>query len=599
MVYRVDTRPPDEVFKSGFVPRGDDLDLPTHVQGANWKNTGFVATTDDPHLVPRIMHDVGLHQGVQAWLYKIRASDNFFYVPESLTWIATHNPPTSGRTQLSQGVYAAYSHQREWVAAGGIPRAQIEEATRLQPANAHEPVRRNPWYFRADTQAAKQLFTDDVEAKIRQNRTPIGDSSWDTVFCDAPISGRPCGTKRPARPAKSGAVAKKPAATAQGTGASADKSKAETEAEIEARSRANVSAMVQATDAERDRAGALQKEILADKDFMASLPKRTDKPMSAADIDKTASLLKTKIGSMRTGGNVATSAAGLGTTLYNAMTRTDEDDEKTSFGKTRNIASLIPVVGQAIGLGVGIKDKDTEAIAVNTIALGAVLVAVALPAIGELVGVGLVAYGVVKSLIAWWKGMDAEGKACLTGTAAASGSPISLFAYVETHPQCRVYYVKWLDAAGKYFENAFWPTPPAPRDVPGGDYGSPPPKVWWRNPSSLPEPTPDGLRTTASAAYAASRTYRAAEDAATSAYALKDKAVKDTAAKNAKVMAAWYGRIAADMDAAANDAATKYAIAKDAAIKDAGGNLAIVLNGEQPVWSVPIRPCRLSASCTS
>ncbi|MFH8795576.1 hypothetical protein [Streptomyces sp. NPDC017941] len=43
-LYRSDTRGPDEIFQSGFEPRGDNMDLLEHASGYS-RDSGYVATT--------------------------------------------------------------------------------------------------------------------------------------------------------------------------------------------------------------------------------------------------------------------------------------------------------------------------------------------------------------------------------------------------------------------------------------------------------------------------------------------------------------------------------------------------------------------------
>ncbi|WSX36531.1 enterotoxin A family protein [Streptomyces halstedii] len=43
-LYRSDTRGPDEIFESGFEPRGDNMDLLEHASGYS-RDSGYISTT--------------------------------------------------------------------------------------------------------------------------------------------------------------------------------------------------------------------------------------------------------------------------------------------------------------------------------------------------------------------------------------------------------------------------------------------------------------------------------------------------------------------------------------------------------------------------
>jgi len=158
-----------------------------------------------------------------------------------------------------------------------------------------------------------------------------------------------------------------------------------------------------------EHAHRLQEEILADKNFLKTLPKRTGVPMSATDIDTTHALVKAKIAALRPGAGMVAAGVGIGMGLYGAM-QTYTDENATTIDKIEATASLIPVVGNGLGLERGVEDGDAQAIAVNSIALASILVAQAIPALGELVDTGLIVYCVAKATIVWWQSLDSREK---------------------------------------------------------------------------------------------------------------------------------------------------------------------------------------------
>ena len=61
------------------------------------------------------------------------------------------------------------------------------------------------------------------------------------------------------------------------------------------------------------------------------------------------------------------------------------DTTATAAQKLEAAGGLIPIVGNVIGLGEGISHRDPETVAVNTIALASVVIAQAVPVVGEIV----------------------------------------------------------------------------------------------------------------------------------------------------------------------------------------------------------------------
>ncbi len=315
----------------------------------------------------------------------------------------------------------------------------------------------------------------------------------------------------------------------------------------------------------QSKAQTLQQEILADKAFMKTLPERTDKPMSAANIDKTNSLLKTKISSMRDGGKTATGVVGLGAALNAAMQSYRSGDREEN---AKTLGRLIPVVSNGLGIADGVHSKDPEPIVVNTIALGAMLVAVAFPAAGEFVFLGLTAYTIIKGIIAWWNSTDADERGCVIG------SFFLTYFYAAVQPHCTQYYKKWYEETKNFVTGLFAQKGSfvANQDDGGkhlleswAQHGGPEP---WRI-TRLPEPTPDGLRAKASAAKAAADRAATAQAAAAKAATARTTAAEHAAdmahgAHAARIKAAFFTK-----DATAYNAAIKDAHLYDAAVKDA------------------------------
>jgi len=89
-VYRFDTRPPQEIFATGFAPRGTNLDLMDrltrrYMRSRGTGNSGLIATTADSHVALQI---AGIHMAqrglTQGYIYRIRADQHFYSAGLSL-----------------------------------------------------------------------------------------------------------------------------------------------------------------------------------------------------------------------------------------------------------------------------------------------------------------------------------------------------------------------------------------------------------------------------------------------------------------------------------------------------------------------------------
>jgi len=89
-VYRFDTRPPQEIFATGFAPRGTNLDLMDrltrrYMRSRGTDNSGLIATTADSHVALQIAGIYMAQRGlVQGYIYRIRADQNFYSANLSL-----------------------------------------------------------------------------------------------------------------------------------------------------------------------------------------------------------------------------------------------------------------------------------------------------------------------------------------------------------------------------------------------------------------------------------------------------------------------------------------------------------------------------------
>ncbi|KAJ7533480.1 hypothetical protein O6H91_13G051200 [Diphasiastrum complanatum] len=134
MVYRADSRPPSEIFKNGFKPRGGasgDDDLLAHVVGGeNLLKTGLISTSQSLRIPPLFLkpipkqdgsldmygpdaHTVYTRRG--GWVYYINTTNlDMVYVPDKL--------PQKTK----------YLYQQEWAVKSPIPGSNIRLAHHVE-----------------------------------------------------------------------------------------------------------------------------------------------------------------------------------------------------------------------------------------------------------------------------------------------------------------------------------------------------------------------------------------------------------------------------------------------------------------------------------
>ena len=89
------------------------------------------------------------------------------------------------------------------------------------------------------------------------------------------------------------------------------------------------------------------------------------------------------------------------------------DSKSTAAQKLEATAGLIPVLGNVVGLGEGISHRDPEAVAVNTIALASVVIAQAIPVVGEVIDMALLAYAAVRGFVSYFHQLSDQAKAII------------------------------------------------------------------------------------------------------------------------------------------------------------------------------------------
>ncbi|EEQ3000015.1 pertussis toxin-like subunit ArtA [Escherichia coli] len=130
-VYRVDSRPPDVVFRDGFRSHGNNRNLQQHIRGdscaAGSRDSAFIATTSDineTYNIARQYFSSSLFRG-QLYRYRIRANNVFYSLAPSVQQLRERG------VEFTRFEEIMMREQSEIVADGQIPTENIAEAVQL------------------------------------------------------------------------------------------------------------------------------------------------------------------------------------------------------------------------------------------------------------------------------------------------------------------------------------------------------------------------------------------------------------------------------------------------------------------------------------
>jgi hypothetical protein len=132
LLWRVDSRPPETIFSTGFVALGNNTSMLDHVSG-RFNDSGFVAATEQRETARAFAQLMYLlnpsYRGSPLYIYQIRPQNNAYSVVNYLRSMATggaSSPVTANRAREFLG---AYGSQFEWASTGAILASQIQSAT--------------------------------------------------------------------------------------------------------------------------------------------------------------------------------------------------------------------------------------------------------------------------------------------------------------------------------------------------------------------------------------------------------------------------------------------------------------------------------------
>lgn len=138
--YRMDTRPPEEIFRDGFTPGGNRLSIFQHVIGETCqpgvRTTGFIAVSSNETFAVNWGSE-NQPVGARFYVYRIRATEHFYNAVQSLIY---------ARRQTNDLAYEMaawrYMSESEWVTPVAIPADDIIDAAEyVSQGRDHVPQR--------------------------------------------------------------------------------------------------------------------------------------------------------------------------------------------------------------------------------------------------------------------------------------------------------------------------------------------------------------------------------------------------------------------------------------------------------------------------
>lgn len=166
VVYRVDARSYQNVFRNGFTSWGSNTDFGDHFFGdsgpGGTQDSAFIATTTSIDFAYRyagdmaytIAYDNPSHNGF-AYIYNIRATDNMYSAAASMSHIYN-----SVHESVPPVVAELLNEQQEWAALSSISNHQIRSVTVAEYYNhsIHYSSFINPYYHDVDTHSNDQPY---------------------------------------------------------------------------------------------------------------------------------------------------------------------------------------------------------------------------------------------------------------------------------------------------------------------------------------------------------------------------------------------------------------------------------------------------------
>ncbi|MCF0217963.1 MAG: hypothetical protein HUJ42_02860 [Malacoplasma sp.] len=202
LIYRIDARPPEEIFETGFVPWGSNTNFFRHILGYSIgddipeeRRSGIISASDSPDSSLRFFGGMMTDptDQMEYYLYEIRADETVYSASRTANFY--NQRINNGLMDLEEGnletaidaidsVFREFAYQREWFSVGAIPRERVRSAWRVDAV----PINPNAIRHQRDTVYFTPRINDPeifnphyVDANTFANNLPFMDgATWDT-----------------------------------------------------------------------------------------------------------------------------------------------------------------------------------------------------------------------------------------------------------------------------------------------------------------------------------------------------------------------------------------------------------------------------------
>jgi pertussis toxin subunit 1 len=165
LLWRIDTRTPNQIFNSGFASWGNNDNVRDHISGASCvelpqaeRDTAFISVSADRNWIEQVAAERAmLTPSVAIYIYQIRADSNFYNGERSLQYYANEHPDEL----IPLLAYSPSRESNEYLSYLEINSQNIVSAAGLvyhQGAIIELPEERNPHYRPLDTQASEEPY---------------------------------------------------------------------------------------------------------------------------------------------------------------------------------------------------------------------------------------------------------------------------------------------------------------------------------------------------------------------------------------------------------------------------------------------------------
>ncbi len=209
LIYRIDSRTPQEIFEQGFTSWGRNYDFFNHILGHSLGSeidedlrSGIISASDSPNSALRFFGGMltSPDEGLEFYLYEIRADENVYSALRTASFyqqriqtnqVSFEDGDIETMTEAVNSIFDEFAYQREWFNVGNIPRERIRSAWRVdsvsinplhithQPDTVYftprinDPEIFNPHYIDDQTFANDQPYTQGATiATISQVSIP-------------------------------------------------------------------------------------------------------------------------------------------------------------------------------------------------------------------------------------------------------------------------------------------------------------------------------------------------------------------------------------------------------------------------------------------